>query len=148
VRGRHANFCAAFSEKLAALESLMPRRATVIEPSKSGNLGGRVLIVSVALLAWMGAITARLIHLQINQHDEIALRARNQQLGAIETSPTRGRVLDRQGRELARSIDTESFYADPREIESVDQTARKIAAVTGLDRSDLARRLNEAKESN
>jgi len=33
-------------------------------------------------------------------------------------------VLDRQGRELARSIDTESFFADPREIENVDLTAR------------------------
>jgi len=56
--------------------------------------------------------------------------------------------LDRQGRELARSIDTESFFADPREILNTDNTARRIAAVTGQDRTELAGRLSEAKETN
>lgn len=126
----------------------MPRRANVIQAPRSSTSRGRVLMVSVALLAWMVAIGARLVQLQLNQHDELALRARNQQLGSIETSPTRGQVLDRQGRELARSIDTESFFADPREIENVEQTAHKISSVTGLDQNDLAKRLNDAKDSN
>src|SRR5260370_31222219 len=96
----------------------------------------------------MLAIGARLIQVQITQHDDLAARAQNQQLGAIDTSPIRGQVLDRQGRELARSIDTESFFADPREIENVDLTARNIAAATGLDQAELARPLSDAKESN
>src|SRR5262245_19210175 len=115
----------------------MPRRATVIHEPRSGSSRSRVLFVSLALLAWMLLNGARLIQLQINQHDDLSFRARNQQLGAIETSPTRGQVLDRQGRELARSIDTESFFADPREIDDVEQTARKIASVTGLDQAEL-----------
>src|SRR5260370_32960818 len=126
----------------------MPRRANVIQAPRSSTSRGRVLIVSVALLAWMVASGVRLVQLQLNQRDELALRARNQQLGSIETSPTRGQVLDRQGRELARSIDTESFFADPREIENVEQTAHKISSVTGLDQNDLAKRLNDAKDSN
>ncbi len=82
-----------------------------------------------------------------NQHEELASRARSQQVGAIETSPSRGQLLDRQGRELARSIDTESFFADPREIPSTEDTARRIAAITGQDRAELTSRLSEAKES-
>jgi cell division protein FtsI (penicillin-binding protein 3) len=93
-------------------------------------------------------IGARLVQLQVQQHDDLSARARNQQLGTIETSPTRGQVLDRQGRELARSIDTESFFADPREIPNTDETARRIAAITGQDRAELANRLREAKASN
>jgi len=93
-------------------------------------------------------IGARLVQLQVHQHDDLSARARNQQLGTIETSPTRGQVLDRQGRELARSIETESFFADPRDILNTDETARRIAAITGQDRGELANRLGEAKASN
>src|SRR5256886_15848523 len=96
----------------------------------------------------MLAIGASLVQLQVNQHEELASRARSQQVGAIEPSPSRGQLLDRQGRELARSIDTESFFADPREILNTDNTARRIAAVTGQDRAELAGRLSEAKETN
>jgi cell division protein FtsI (penicillin-binding protein 3) len=93
-------------------------------------------------------IGARLVQLQVNQHENLSARARNQQLGAIETSPTRGQVLDRQGRELARSIDTESFFADPSEITNPDETGRRIASITGQDRTELTSRLRNAKDAN
>src|SRR6059058_1612683 len=126
----------------------MPRRSTVIDAPRVSNLQRRALIIAIGLVIWMLAIGARLVQLQVNQHEELASRARSQQVGAIETSPSRGQLLDRQGRELARSIDTESFFADPREILSTDNTARRIAAVTGQDRTELAGRLSEAKETN
>src|SRR6266852_3379996 len=115
----------------------MPRRSTAIEAPRPGNSRRRALFVTIGLVAWMLAIGARLVQLQVNQHDDLTARARNQQLGTIETSASRGQVLDRQGRELARSIDTESFFADPSEIENIAETAQRIASVTGLDRKDL-----------
>src|SRR5207247_3987998 len=118
-----------------------------MHPPKSGKSSGRALIVTLALVVWMLAIGARLVQVQLSQHDELAARAQSQQLGAIDTSPIRGQVLDRQGRELARSIDTESFFADPREVDNVDQTARNIAAATGLDRAEVAQRLDHAADA-
>src|SRR5438128_1283287 len=129
------------------LELLMPRRFKVIQEPKSGRSSGRALIVTLALVAWMLAIGARLVQVQITQHDDLAARAQNQQLGAIETSPTRGQVLDRQGRELARSVDTESFFADPREVRNVDETVRRISSITGQRREELASRLQDATDS-
>src|SRR3989441_9753409 len=126
----------------------MPRRSTVIDAPRVSNPQRRALFIAFGLVVWMLAIGARLVQLQVNQHEELASRARSQQVGAIETSPSRGQLLDRQGRELARSIDTESFFADPREILNTDNTARRIAAVTGQDRTELAGRLTEAKETN
>src|SRR5258708_14303209 len=126
----------------------MPRRVKVIHEPKSGKSSGRALIVTVALVVWMLAVGARLVQVQISQHDELTARAQSQQLAAIDTSPIRGQVLDRQGRELARSIDTESFFAVPREIDNVDLTARSIAAATALDQAELAKRLSDAKDSN
>ena len=124
----------------------MPARSTShVGPDRAR---GRVLVIALVLVGWMSLIGARLVHLQITQHDDLAGRARKQQLGAIETSPTRGQLLDRQGRELARSIDTESFFADPSEIENAEKTARLITSVTNLDRAWLADRLKEAKDTN
>src|SRR5436190_18889674 len=126
----------------------MPRRATAIEVPRSGNSQRRILFVSLILVVWMLAVGARLVQLQIHRHDELASRARNQQLSSIETAPTRGQVLDRQGRELARSLDTESFYSDPSEVENVQETTRRIASITGLDRGELTRKFNDAKDAN
>ena len=91
----------------------MPRRATANEAPGAPSAHRRILFVAIGLVFWMLVIGGRLVQLQIHRHDELALRARNQQLSSIETAPTRGQVLDRQGRELARSLDTESFYSDP-----------------------------------
>src|SRR5947208_16313115 len=126
----------------------MPRRATANEAPRAENSHRRMLFVAIALVLWMLAIGARLVQLQIHQHDNLASRARNQQLSSIDTAPTRGQVLDRQGRELARSLDTESFYSDPSEVKNVDETARKIASVTGVDRAELIRRFSDAKDAN
>jgi cell division protein FtsI (penicillin-binding protein 3) len=126
----------------------MPRHATAKKAPRAQAADRRTMLVALGLLIWMLGIGARLIQLQVHQHDELANRARNQQLSSIETAPTRGQVLDRQGRELARSLDTESFYSDPSEVNNVEETARRIASVTGLDRLDLVRRFNEAKDAN
>ena len=126
----------------------MPRRATANEAPRTENAHRRILFVAIGLVLWMLAIGGRLVQLQIHQHDDLASRARNQQLSSIDTAPTRGQVLDRQGRELARSLDTESFYSDPGEVKNVDETARKIASLTGVDRAELVRRFNDAKDAN
>jgi penicillin-binding protein 2 len=126
----------------------MPRHATAKKAPRAQGADRRTLFVALILLVWMLAIGARLIQLQVHQHDELAARARNQQLSSIDTAPTRGQVLDRQGRELARSLDTESFYSDPSEVKNVEETARRIASATGLDRADLVRRFIEAKDAN
>src|SRR5262252_847582 len=119
----------------------MPRRATAIEVPRTGFSQRRAVWVALALLFWMFVIGARLVQLQVHQHDDLAARARNQQLSSIETAATRGQVMDRQGRELARSLDTESFYADPSEIRNVEVTAKRIAAISGQDQSELTQRL-------
>src|ERR1700756_1669580 len=98
----------------------MPRRSVAVQLSRSPSPQRRAFVIGVALVLWMLVISGRLIQLQISQHEYLSARARSQQLGTIETNPSRGQLLDRQGRELARSIDTESFFADPNEIENVD----------------------------
>ena len=96
----------------------------------------------------MLAVGARLIYLQTHERDWLMARARVQQQDMIETSPWRGVVLDRQGRELARSVDTESFFVVPNEIKNAEETATRLAPVVGADKAALTQRLKDAQGSN
>jgi cell division protein FtsI (penicillin-binding protein 3) len=106
----------------------------------------RALIVSLILAAWMVAIGARLVYLQAFEHEWLVARARVQQQDALKTSPVRGLVLDRRGRELARSINAESFFIVPYEIKNVEETAALLAPLVQVDEAALASRLKEAQD--
>jgi cell division protein FtsI (penicillin-binding protein 3) len=115
----------------------------------------RTLFVAAFVAFWMLGISARLVYLQVSQHDKLVARAHKQQQEAIDTSPTRGPVLDRQERELARSIDTTSVFIAPdefnkdetRAMDEIGCTAEVISSVLSLDRITLVNQILEAKES-
>ena len=69
-------------------------------------------------------VGARLAYLQTSQHEWLSRRARMQQLDVESLQAPRGLILDRQGRELARSIDVDSFYR-PREVRT---SRRRVGA--------------------
>src|SRR4051812_17228427 len=107
----------------------------------------RALVVAVFLLLWMLAVGARLAYLQTSQHEWLAKRARAQQTGVGGEQAIRRPILDRLGRELAGCVDVDSFFADPREVEKVEETAASLARVFDLDATSLASRLSDAKEA-
>ncbi|HEX6046596.1 MAG TPA: penicillin-binding transpeptidase domain-containing protein [Pyrinomonadaceae bacterium] len=111
---------------------------------------GRALLVAAFIGFWMLVITARLVHLQFSQHDRLADRARQQQQDAMDTGAQRGELLDRQGRQLARSVQTVSFYLDPKGLDSasLDCTASELARGLGLKYADLAKEFREAQSEN
>jgi cell division protein FtsI (penicillin-binding protein 3) len=94
----------------------------------------------------MFVISARLVYLQFSQYDSLANRARQQQQNAIETSPLRGELLDRQGRELARSVQTVSLFLDPDGLDAatLDHSAQQVAKILKVKESDLAKEFREA----
>jgi cell division protein FtsI/penicillin-binding protein 2 len=92
-------------------------------------------------------VGVRLAYLQTSQHEWLSRRARMQQSDEEPLQAPRGLILDRQGRELARSIDVDSFYADPREIEDVEAASAALARVLKMDAVGLAVRLKESKSA-
>src|SRR5262244_1486399 len=101
---------------------------------------GRVLFVAAFIGFWMLVVSARLVYLQFSQYDNLANRARQQQQNSIETSPQRGELLDRQERQLARSIQTVSLFLDPDglDAQTLDRNAQQIAQTLGLKQTELA----------
>ena len=95
----------------------------------------------------MAAVGARLTYLQTSQHEWLTKRARAQQLDVEPQTAVRGLILDRHGRELARSVSVDSFFADPREVESTDEAASSLAQIFKTDAGALAAKLKEAKDA-
>ena len=107
---------------------------------------GRVLFVAAFIGFWMLVISARLVYLQFSQYESLANRARQQQQNEIETSPQRGELLDRQERQLARSVQTVSLFLDPDGLDAatLDRNAQQIAKSLGLKQADLAKEFHDA----
>lgn len=93
----------------------------------------------------MGLIGAKLFWLQLRQHDSLLARANRQQQAEIELSPTRGIIYDRNGNELARSVEAKSLYASPAEIKDPGAFADRLSELLDLDREALYRRLTSAQ---
>lgn len=111
---------------------------------------GRALFVAAFIGFWMFVVCARLVYLQFSQHEGLANRARQQQQNSIETSPQRGELLDRQGRQLARSVQTVSLFLDPDglDAEMLDRNAQQLAQALNLKHADLAKEFREAHAQN
>ena len=106
----------------------------------------RALFVAAFIVFWMLAISVRLVYLQVSMHDQLTERAHKQQQGSIETGFERGQLMDREGRQLARSIATESVFVAPDEIVDTVCAAELLARALGLDSASLVKQLSEAKD--
>jgi cell division protein FtsI (penicillin-binding protein 3) len=107
----------------------------------------RLSIVAGFGIAWMLLIGGRFYHLQVFRYDHYANKAERQQQRVITLDPPRGTIYDAQGRELAVSIQVDSLYAVPTEIDDPAAAARDLAQlVPGLDAAKLARQLGSGRE--
>ena len=100
------------------------------------TMRSRVLVVAAGLALWTVGIEARLIVLQVWQFDTMVARAERQQLRTIDTPAKRGEILDRHGRILALSVDADSIYAVPADIDEPERVARLLCET--LDDCDEA----------
>ena len=116
----------------------------------------RTLFVAAFVVFWMLGISARLVYLQVSKHENLVARAQKQQQEAVPTTPQRGPVLDRQGRELARSIDTLSVFIAPEEFDKktkeqttgeIECTSSALATVLGQQANELFTKIVDARKS-
>jgi len=103
----------------------------------------RLLTAGVCFTLWTLGIEARLVFLQVLQHDELTARAEGQQSRSIDAHPKRGEIVDRHGRMLAYSVDGDSIYAVPADVEDAAGATAALCAV--LDCMPDERRTIEAR---
>src|SRR5215467_13912850 len=128
----------------------MLARLVARSKSRPDVSASRALFVAAFIGFWMFVISARLVYLQFSQYDSLISRARQQQQNSIETSPQRGELLDRQGRQLARSVQTVSLFFDPEglDAETLNRTAQQLAQALGGKQSELTDEFRQAQAEN
>ncbi|MFA5910112.1 MAG: penicillin-binding protein [Vicinamibacterales bacterium] len=110
----------------------------------------RRLTVAAGVLAfWVLGIEARLVVLQVVQHDELSARAERQQSETQKTPGKRGEIYDRKGRLLAYSVDADTVYAVPTDIKDPVKAAALLCGAfdecTKKDRDQLVERLSRKR---
>ncbi|MFZ0394170.1 MAG: penicillin-binding protein 2, partial [Terracidiphilus sp.] len=113
----------------------------------------RFWLICLFFLGWACAISGRLFWLQILRHQEYVDRAQKQQQRTFEVAPRRGILYDRNLHELAMTVQVNSIYAVPTEIEDKAAAARTLAAIVHSDPDDtrttapeIEERLKEGRE--
>ena len=105
------------------------------QPIDRAALRKRLALLACATLAWSGCMGYRLVDLQVYRASEMRGLARKQQEQVITLDARRGLLYDRTGRELAMSIEVDSVYAVPAEIEDPSRTAAALVQALGMERS-------------
>ena len=105
----------------------------------------RLVACGVGFGLLFAAVGRRAYHLQVVEADHLRAMAEEQYLREIELPPRRGRILDRNGAELASTADVDSIYCNPRRLPDVRDAARRLSAVLGLDRRELEKKLGQRR---
>lgn len=109
----------------------------------------RIAILLIMVSIFMGCLSLRMIYIQIFMAGRLKKGAEDQRFRAISILPRRGTIYDREGNELALSIDAESVFAIPKEVGFeeivVNSYGRKITYVNkgSAEKQKVARILAE-----
>jgi len=98
------------------------------------------IVFALFVLIWAGLIL-RAFHLQVLDREDLAGQAAAQYQRLIKINPVRGDIFDRQGEKLAVSLETDSLFANPQEIQDPARAAAHLSAILDLDRRSLAEKL-------
>ena len=114
-------------------------------PATSSEPSRRLYYFAGFLLLWAVIIAGRLVQLQVLRYGEFHERAQKQQQRTFEISPRRGVIYDRNGHELAMSVNVDSVFAVPTEIHDQPTTAALLARITGEDSAAILARMRASR---
>ncbi len=115
------------------------------------ELGGfrlRLVAAGFFVLLCFGLLTARLVFLQVLQHDNLLDRAESNRTTIVPIVPNRGLIKDRNGVVLASNYSAYTLEITPSKVGDLDATIDALAQVIEIqprDRKRLKRLMTESK---
>lgn len=104
----------------------------------------RLLVTVLLFTAVWVSIGYRLFQVQVVDAAGYREAAEGQRLRVEETSAARGTIYDRQGRELAVSIEAKTVYANPRQIDDIGEAAFLLGEILELNVHRLREKLDSS----
>jgi cell division protein FtsI (penicillin-binding protein 3) len=115
-----------------------------VPPRQERGTRLRLMLLALSISLWGLVIGIRLVQLQVLGREFFEKQGTRQSERTIKLDPRRGLILDREGRPLAVSVDAQSLYAVPQDIDDPQGTASALARALGLtpaERRELVARL-------
>jgi penicillin-binding protein 2 len=108
----------------------------------------RVLAAAVFVLFCFGLLVARLVYLQVLQHDNLAERAESNRVTVVPIVPNRGLIKDRNGIVLASNYSAYTLEITPSKAGNLEATIDALSQVVEIqarDRRRFKRLMDESK---
>jgi len=105
----------------------------------------RVFIVATLLIALFVMVSIKALELQILDRERAFKIARKQHHGTSTLLPRRGKIFDRNGKELAVNIDVQSVYANPKKVTNPSETAKILSEKLNLSQKKILDRVSSDK---
>ena len=106
----------------------------------------RLIFILISGILIFTIIDIRLGYVQFFLGNMLTDRAKDSWSRNITFEPERGKILDRNGVELATNKSAPTVFVVPRQIEKPAETAEKLAAVLGVEKDEIYKRIKK-KES-
>jgi len=113
--------------------------------TKSARSNTRLYYLAGFVAFWLFVICARLVWLQVVRYGDFTQRAARQQQRSIEVAAVRGNIYDRNGNELAMTVNVDSVFAVPSEVTDIHATARTLARVLQADSGEIENRMHASR---
>ncbi|MFC1863759.1 hypothetical protein ACFL1Z_07395 [Thermodesulfobacteriota bacterium] len=97
----------------------------------------RIYLVACFFIIGLGVILARAYQLQVLDKDKLGALALADYKGEIKLPTKRGTIYDREGHELAASVEVGSIFAHPNLVEEKVKTAGRLAGKLKMSRNDI-----------
>jgi len=99
----------------------------------------RVLLSSLIAVLLLGVVVARLVQLQVLDHEYFAERSQGNRVRIEPVPPIRGLILDRRGRVLAENYPAYQLELIPEQLADLDDTLTRLSALGLIDSEDIPR---------
>jgi len=105
----------------------------------------RIRLIGGVFAFFFAITSARAFYLQVINKEKLVKLAEKQYQKIVPLTPVRGVIYDRNNAPLAVSIEMDSCYAEPRNIENIRETAESLSHLLGMPRSVLEKKLNGSR---
>ncbi len=105
----------------------------------------RIRGVGAVFIVLLTVSVARAFYLQIFQQKRLAQLAEKQHLKVVQLTPSRGAIYDSTNSALAVSIEMDSAFAEPRNMEDIPAAAAQLAPIIGISKEVLEKKMGGKK---
>ena len=99
----------------------------------------RALVAALVAIIILLVLAARMLNLQVSQHEVFSTLSRNNRLQQLPVAPTRGLIYDRNGVILAENRPAYHLEITPEEVVGLDKTLSDLVEIINVRPSDIER---------